>query len=265
MNKSVTISLSLILSVFLIAGGLIAWAGQNDQLSGKEIMKKVYEQDAAEDRKSTLKMTLINDRGNERIREIKQLERDFGEVEKKIMVFTSPRDVEGTAFMNWSYENQTDDDQWLYMPALGKIRRISGGDQSDRFMGSDFTYEDLGERGLDEDQHTRLRTEELEGKECYVVKNDPKKQDYMYSKTITWVAKDEWIGLKKEFYDPQGNLLKILRVEEYREIDGILTVTESEMHNVQQEHKTIVQLDSVEYDTGIPERKFTQRTMKRGL
>ena len=117
----------------------MAWADQHDQLTGTEIMKKLCRQDTAEDRKSSLKMALINDRGQKRVREIRQLERDFREVEKKIMVFTSPRDVEGTAFMNWSYEDKAEDDQWLYMPALGKIRRISGGDQSDRFRGTDLT------------------------------------------------------------------------------------------------------------------------------
>lgn len=265
MNNYAKLLVVTTVSLLLLAGGLAALADESNQLTGREIIKKVYQRDTYEDRKSSMKMTLINDKGDEKVREIRQFERNFGEVDKKIMVFTSPRSVEGTAFMNWSYEDDSEDDQWLYMPALGSIRRIAGGDQSDRFMGSDFTYEDLGERTLDEDKHKLLREEKLNGKECYVVESVPKEEDYMYSKTITWVSKNNWIGLKKEFYDPDGELLKVLRVKDYEEIDGILTVTESEMHNVQEDHKTLIQLDDIEFNTGIPERKFTQRTMQRGL
>jgi hypothetical protein len=87
----------------------------------------------------------------------------------------------------------------------------------------------------------------------------------MYSKTITWVSKDKLIGLKKEFYDPKGNLLKVLTVKEYQVINGIVTITHSEMENVQKNHKTILKLDEVNYNTKIPENRFTERSMKIGI
>ncbi len=254
------ILLILILSVFNLSGYTNA-----NELTGREIMKKVYNRNTGQDRKANLKMVLINNRGDERIRELKQFQRDFGEVEKKIMFFTSPQDVRGTSFMNWTYQDNREDSQWIYLPALGKIKRISAENKSDYFMGSDFTYDDLGERNIEEDTHTLLKSEELKGEECYVVENIPKEEDYMYSKTITWVSKENLIGLKKEFYDPAGKLLKVLTVKDYQVINGIVTITHSEMENVQKEHKTVLKLDEVSYNTEIPEDRFTERSMKIGI
>ena len=167
--------------------------------------------------------------------------------------------------MNWSYEENKEDNQWIYLPALGKIKRISSDSKGDYFMGSDFTYDDLGERNIDADNHKLLRTDTLDGEEVYVVESIPKDEDYMYSKTITWVIKDKWIGLKKEFYDRSGEHLKTLKVNEYKEIDGIITVTESEMHNIQKDHKTQLKLDEVKYNSGIDENTFSVRQMKMGI
>ncbi|MFW6270108.1 MAG: outer membrane lipoprotein-sorting protein [Bacillota bacterium] len=255
----------LIIMGLIVTGSLSVFAEKNNELDGRAIMKRVYERDTGEDRQSDLKMILVNRHEDERVREIRQFEKDFGEVEKKIMFFLSPKDVRNTSFMNWSYEDKTEDDQWLYLPAVRKIKRISGENKNDQFMGSDFTYDDMGERELDEDTHTLLREEEYRGQDCYVVESVPVEDDYMYSKTITWVDKKDWIGLKKEFYDPEGELLKTLKNQEYREVEGILTVFKSEMHNVQDDHRTIIELDNVDYNVGLSEDKFTERMMRRGL
>ncbi|MDZ7774254.1 MAG: outer membrane lipoprotein-sorting protein [Bacteroidales bacterium] len=126
---------------------LIPFMSNAQDLSGKEIIKKVYYRDDGDDRHGKLTMTLINSRGNQRIREIKQFDKDFGEEDKKIMFFISPADVRNTSFMNWSYDDPAkDDDQWIYLPALGKVKRISSDSKDDYFMGSDFTYDDLGDQ-----------------------------------------------------------------------------------------------------------------------
>ncbi len=163
-----------------------------------------------QDQRGNLTMTLKNSSGDTRVRKIKQLWKDFGTTEKKIMMFVSPADVRNTSFMNWSYDAAgRDDDQWIYLPALRRVKRISSDSSSDYFMGSDFTYDDLGERHPSKDRHRILRTETFKGEECYVVESRPKDKNYMYSKTVTWIIKDKWIGLKREFYDEDGCLLKI--------------------------------------------------------
>ncbi len=236
------------------------------ELTGLEVMEKVYNRPTGNDMEATLTMTLINAQGDERVRVIKQYIRDFGDVEKKIMFFISPADVKNTSFMNWSYDEEgKDDDQWIYLPALKKIKRISSDSKGDYFMGSDFTYDDLGDRKPSEDTHKILRTEKVDGLDCYVVESVPKDEDYMYSKTVTWVVKDRWYGIKKEFYDEDGDLLKILTLNKAEKIKGYWIIADVEMNNIQKNHKTRMELSDIKIDVGIPKSKFTTRMMKRGL
>lgn len=148
---------------------------------------------------------------------------------------------------------------------IEKNKRISSDSKSDYFMGSDFTYDDLGDRQPDQDVHKLLREEKLNGEDCYVVESIPKDKDYMYSKTITWIIKDKWIGLKKEFYDEDEELLKILKVNKYEDINGFWIITNTEMKNEQKDHKTIMILKNVKINTGINDDKFTERIMTRGI
>ncbi|MDZ7721261.1 MAG: outer membrane lipoprotein-sorting protein [candidate division KSB1 bacterium] len=243
----------------------LAALGQND-LTGLDIVQNVFNRPTGTDQEGRLTMTLINSRGDQRVREIKQFIKDFGDVEKKIMFFLSPADVRNTSFMNWSYdETGRDDDQWIYLPALRRIKRISSDSKSDYFMGSDFTYDDLGDRHPSEDTHKLLRREKLDGAECYVIESIPKEDDYMYSRTLSWVIPSKWIGLKKEFYDEDGGHLKTLTVKEYKEIESYWIITHSQMHNVQKDHTTDMKLKDLKIDTGIPDRQFTERMMKRGI
>lgn len=244
----------------------VAELNAQENITGQEIIENVYNRDSGEDITSDLTMTLINSRGDTRIREIKQFGKDYGKEEKSIMFFLSPADVRNTSFMNWSYDEEgRDDDQWIYLPALKKVKRISSDSKSDYFMGSDFTYDDLGDRHPSEDTHKLMREEILDGENCYVVESIPKEEDYMYSKTVTWVIKDKWIGLKKEFYDEDGDHLKTLSVSRFKKIDGYWTILNSDMHNIQKDHKTSMELNDVKINTGIEDRKFTERIMKRGL
>ncbi len=259
-----TLKITLATAVILLAGGL-ANRMTAQQLTGREIIEKVYNLPTGEDQTSDLTMTLINKSGSERVRKIKQFTRDFGNVEKSIMFFTAPADVKNTSFMNWSYDSDKPDDQWIYLPALKKVKRISSDSKSDYFMGSDFTYDDLGDRKVDDDTHKLLREETIDGVDYYVVESIPKDEDYMYSKTVTWIRKDNFIGLKKEFYDEDGELLKILKIKKFEEISGFLVITHSEMENVQKNHRTKMELDNIKINTGISASKFTERMMMRGI
>ena len=250
--------------LILMAFTLSAFA--QEKLTGLQVMQKVYDRPTGNDMEATLTMTLINANGDKRVREIKQFIRDFGKVEKKIMFFVKPADVRNTSFMNWSYDDPNkDDDQWIYLPALKKVKRISSDSKGDYFMGSDFTYDDLGDRKPTDDNHKILREEKLNGEDCYVIESTPKDPDYMYSKTVTWVIKGKWIGLQKKFYDEDGDFLKTLNIEKYDKIKGYWIVLRAKMDNVQKKHQTIMELSNVKINIGIPARMFTERMMKRGL
>ncbi len=260
-KKGITLAI-----LILIMSSLLFSQDSQEKLTGLEIMQKVFNRPTGEDQTADLTMTLINSRGDTRIREIKQFLKEYGDVEKKIMYFIAPADVRNTSFMNWSYDEEgKDDDQWIYLPALRKIKRISSDSKSDYFMGSDFTYDDLGDRHPQEDTHKLLREETYQDEDCYVIESLPKEEDYMYSRTVTWVIKDKWIGLKKEFYDEDGDHLKNLNVKNFELIKDCWIITHSLMHNVQKDHKTDMKLENVELDTGIYDTKFTERMMKRGI
>ncbi len=258
-----SIRISMLIAVLLM---IINVPGLAQKITGLQIIENVYNRPVGNDMTADLTMTLRNSSGKERVRKIKQFSRDFGDVEKKIMFFVAPADVKNTSFMNWSYDEEGKaDDQWIYLPALKKIKRISSDSKGDYFMGSDFTYDDLGDRKPSDDTHKLLREETLNGEECYVVESIPKDEDYMYSKTISWIIKDKWIGLKKEFYDEDGDLLKILTVKKYDKIKGFWIIVDTEMNNVQKNHKTIMELKHVKINTNIPKSKFTERMMTRGI
>ena len=260
--RNVKIRLLMAAMVLLTA----ASAFSQGKISGLQVIQNVYDRPAPKDQEGVLTMTLINSRGDERVRTIKQFIKDYGKVEKKIMFFVKPADVKNTSFMNWSYDQEgKDDDQWIYLPALKKVKRISSDSKSDYFMGSDFTYDDLGDRHPTDDTHKILREEKLKGEDCYVVESTPKDPDYMYSKTVTWVIKDKWIGLKKEFYDEDGELLKTLTVEKYGKMKNYWLITHSVMHNVQKDHTTDMLLADLKIDSGISDKQFTERMMRRGL
>jgi outer membrane lipoprotein-sorting protein len=235
-------------------------------LSGLEVIQKVYDRPTGNDMTGNLIMTIENSRGNQRVRKIKQFVKTVKNGEKKIMYFLSPADVKNTSFMTWSYDDASkSDDQWIYLPALKKVKRISSDSKGDYFMGSDFTYDDLGDRHPMDDTHTILREEVLEGKETIVIESVSKDEEYMYARTVTWVIKDSWIGLKKEFYDEDDELLKILTVENQQSFKDVIILTKVKMKNVQRNQFTIMEFSDVQIDTGIPSNKFTERMMKRGI
>lgn len=234
--------------------------------SGLEIMQAVYDRPQGKDSSGTLIMTLIDAKGKERSRTITQVIGRYGSVDKKLMIFQAPPDVRGTSFMNWSYkEAGKEDDQWIYLPALRKVKRISSEGKGDYFMGSDFTYDDLGDRHPLEDTHTLLRTEKVEGEECWVVESIPKDPKYMYSRTVTWVSKVKTVGIKREFYDRRGSHLKTLRILSVEKINDVWVLLKVEMHNVQKNTRTLMEFRDVKIDTGVQEGIFSERTMIRGL
>ncbi len=253
-----------LLFVIILAGSVSVFA--QPKLTGLQVMEKVYNRPSPKEMEADLTMILISSSGNQRVREIHQYIKDFGKVEKKIMFFVKPADVRNTSFMNWSYDDPNkSDDQWIYLPALKKVKRISSDSKGDYFMGSDFTYDDLGDRKPTDDTHKIVREEKVNGEDCYVIESHPQNKDYMYSKTLTWVIKGKWIGLQKKFWDEDGDYLKSLHIKKYDKIQGFWMIERVEMDNVQSNHKTIMKLSNIKINSGIRNNMFTERMMKRGL
>ena len=259
--KTLTVKTVLIAFIILTVSNLAV-----GQQTGRDIMQKVDERPDGDTRKSLMTMELINKRGRKRVRSMLSYSKDFGDDKKTIMFFQEPADVKGTGFLTWDYsDDDKDDDRWLYLPAMKKNRRISGTSaKKEYFMGSDFTYDDMGNRDIDSDNHKLLREETLNGSDCWVIESTPKETDEQYSKKIGWIRKDNFIAVKVEYFDKQGALMKVLEVNGVKEIDGFWTATSMTMNNLQREHKTIISIESMEYNMPLDDNLFTVNSLEKG-
>ena len=158
------------------------------------------------DFKARVMMKLISKGGQERVREMTMLRKNFGTPggeQKYFIYFFQPADVKDMTFMVYKYPGK-DADRWLFIPAMSMVRRIAAKDKYSSFVGSDFTYEDVSGRNLDDDNHSIAKEEKYSGKDCYVVKSSPKAADMEYSYKLSWINKTDFLPLKEEYYDKRG-------------------------------------------------------------
>ncbi|MCL5061694.1 MAG: outer membrane lipoprotein-sorting protein [Nitrospirae bacterium] len=236
-------------------------------ITADEVMKKsqaafLYQ---GKDFKARVMMKLISKGGAERVRELTMLRKNYGEPggdQKFFMYFFQPADVKDMTFMVYKYPER-DDDRWLFVPAINMVRRIAAQDKRSSFVGSDFTYEDISGRDIEDDTHTIVKEEKLGGKDCYVVKSTPKAGDVDYSYKLSWVDKANYLPLKEEYYDRKGELYKVFSADEVKNIKGFPTVTKRTMKNLQSGHRTEVTYIKSDYNIGIEDSLFSERFLRQ--
>jgi hypothetical protein len=250
---------------FLI--GMVGCVAMLAQPTGRDIIQRAQDQPDGDNRKSVMTMQLINHRNAIRERSLVSYSMDLGKDSKSIMFFESPADVKGTGFLSWQYDDPgKDDDRWLYLPAMKKVRRISGASaKKETFMGSDFTYDDMGGRNVDEDEHFLKGEESMEGKACWVVESVPLDDKANYSRKVSWIRKDALIPVKVEFYDRMGALQKTLKASGISKEGDYWTTRTLEMTSHQRKHRTLIQIEHIEYDLDMNESMFTVPALERGL
>jgi len=262
------------LLISLLTGGLVVLLSVNISLgldlSAREIMKKNDQQQKTDDEQLELVMRLINKKGKERVRKVTQITKtDTDDNQKFLIRFLSPADVKGTGLLTIEHKDRNDD-QWLYLPALKKVRRISASDQSDNFMGSDFAYEDLGTEEMENYDYSLIKSEILDGVECYVIKavpnNDREKKESGYSKREIWIRKDNFVAIQIKYYDKKGEFLKIFKASDIRLIEGTdkWRTHQMTMENVKTKHKTVLIFNNFAINKGIKDSLFTERYLRRG-
>ncbi len=205
------------------------------------------------DREAIVKMQLIDKKGNIKNRELTIFQKG---PEKRLIRFNAPADVKGVGFLVLE-----DDLMYLYMPAFAKIRRIASHVKNENFMGTDFTYDDMAQNDYVKN-YTPVLREETD--QYYVLELTPKPESEIdYSKLVMWANKQTMLPDKVEFYDRSDRLLKIMNQTDTEKLDGYWTPKHIEMENVQEQHKTIMEMIDIKHDQGIPDKKFTQRYLKR--
>jgi outer membrane lipoprotein-sorting protein len=229
-----------------------------------EIMQKSQAafHEAGQDLKARIKMTLITRDGQQRLRDLTMLRKNFSAGEQRyFLYFHRPADVSGTTFMVYKYPNR-EDDRWLFIPALNLVQRVAARDSRSSFVGSDFSYEDISGRDVEADTHTVLRAEALESRQTVVVESVPAREAD-YAKKVSWIDRVTFLPLKEEYYDVQGALYKVFTADEIRDVQGLSTIAKRTMTNVKTGHKTEVVFESVAYNVGLGDDIFTERTLRR--
>jgi hypothetical protein len=228
-------------------------------MDGPTLAQKVYERDDGRDAYAKMCMVLIDKRGKERTRFLLTATKDFGTLSKIYTRFTSPAAINGTGFLTWENEDR-DDDQFLYLPALRRVRRIVSKQKDSRFVNSDYTYEDMQKRKPAKDHHQILGSQVIDGHECWLLESVPKDpDDSQYGKRVSWIVKDIYVVIKVEYYDKKNRLNKVFSAQRLDKIDGIWTIMESEMDDHERRHRTLMKTLAVQYNKGLPDGVFTRR------
>jgi len=241
-----------------------------DKPTGLEIMQAVDSREDGDDLQQHITQTLVDRNGNQRVRNMISFRKDYGKDSKSIVFFAKPANIRDTALLTFDYDDpKADDDQWLYLPALKKVRRISSSDRGDYFMGTDFTFEDMKQTPELQDYHWQLLgSETVDGFDCWKVEGLPASTDVArelgYSRLVQWIRKDNDFSIKAYYWDQAGRELKHLTTDKLEQIKGIWSPVSIEMVNIQSKHKTRLEFSQKTYNSHLKDRMFSQRTLKRG-
>lgn len=216
------------------------------------------------DQSADLEMILRNKQGetSKRTLQLNSLEMQ-GDGDKSLTVFDNPRDIKGTAFLSHTHA-LTPDDQWLYLPALKRIKRIASANKSGPFVGSEFAYEDLTSQEVEKYKYKWLRDESLDGRDTFVNERYPQYENSGYTRQITWIDKQIYQPVKVEFYDRKNSLLKTLIFSDYSQyLDKYWRPAKMDMINHQTGKETTLIWKNYQFNNGFNDRDFDQNTLKR--
>ena len=240
----------IIISIFLIINFLIT---QN--MSGYDLAKMIDQKTQPISSKSEISMTLINiKKDRKKTKEMVSISKDNGK--KMLMFFKSPKRDKGVGFLK--IEMDDSDKLSLFIPKLKKIRRISSSNQSDSFMGSDLSFEDMLSRDLDDfDYNIISNTSDM-----YIMESICKDGESEYSRHVSWISKEHLLIIKEESYDQNNSLLKHKSFKQI-EMNGYYLISEIDVTNVQDQHRTILGINTLEVDGDINDATFKEINLKR--
>jgi outer membrane lipoprotein-sorting protein len=256
MKKIISFTALILAGVLLMGGFQIGVMAE--ETNGEDIIEKVDSKLESDTRDFVLDMTIVNENGQKRDRKITIKTKGDN---KGLVKFLEPGDVAGTALL--SVEKNGEEDMWLYLPALGNVKKVASHNKNGSFMGTDFTYNDIdmvGGSNYEDDYYSKLiGEEEFNGDLCYKLSTIPTKESIDYSKMKMWVRKSDFMPLKLEFYDQNNKLNKVMTNSSYRKVDSHLTPEKIVMKDVQKGTKTILGLKDVKFNVELSERIFTTR------
>jgi hypothetical protein len=240
--------------------------------TGDEVVRRVDARDDGHAVARTLVMELIDKDGSTRTRTTRSFRRDFDDGRRSVLFFETPATVRGTALLTWDYADPSrEDDQWLYLPALRKPRRIAVSERGQAFLGTDLTYEEMKKETRLSAEDYRWRstgTDVVDGHACVVIEGVPAdaetERELGYGRVLVRVDSALWLPRFAEYWTPGGDPLKTVRLLDVEPIEGIWTPLRIEVANVQTGHRTSLRFEDVDYHPALPDDLFTAGALGRG-
>jgi outer membrane lipoprotein-sorting protein len=255
----------LLTSILLLSLSAPSAAAQTPEEKGLAIAVETDRRDQGfGDFSVELEMLLRNRHGEESLRKIRVATLEVaGDGDKSLTVFNEPADVKGTALLTISHK-LADDDQWLYLPALARVKRISSANKTGSFMGSEFSYEDIGSQEVEKYRYKYLRDEHCDGKPCLVIERYPVSPHSGYTREVVWIDQEQYRLWTVEYYDRKQSLLKTLTWSGYRQYLGKhWRADEMFMHNHQNGKSTRLTWSNYKFRNGFKDADFTEASLKR--
>ncbi len=247
----------------LFSGG--AWAETAEEKGLRLVQESDRRDSGWDDERTDMAMVLRNRQGDESRRQMRaRILEVQGDGDKSLTIFDQPRDVKGTAFLSFTHALEPDD-QWLYLPALKRVKRISSRNKSGPFMGSEFSYEDMSSQEVAKYSYKWLRDEPAEGRDTHVIERYPAYKSSGYTRQIVWMDKLMYQPLKVEFYDRKDSLLKTLTLHDYQQFldQPYWRPSRAEMINHQTGKSTTLTWSKRQFRTGLTDRDFDKNSLKR--
>lgn len=215
------------------------------------------------DSTATMQMILRNRQGEESKRGVRVRTLETGhDGDKSLMIFDEPRDVKGTVLLTFAHKAAVDDDHWLFLPSIKRVKRIAGNNKSGPFMGSEFAFEDLGIQEIEKFTYRYIRDDTFGGHESFVIERYPLEKNSGYTRQVMWIDKLEYRQRKIEYYDRKNSLLKTLVFSDYKKyLDRYWRPLKLEMVNHQTGKSTTMVFAQYKFRTGLSDRDFDQSSL----
>jgi len=252
---------SLFLCAFLLSLSVMAETAEEKGLAIAQAADK-YDF-GFQDFTADMVMTLRNKKGQESRREIRIRTLEVqGDGDKSLSIFDQPRDVKGTAMLTFSHGLKPDD-QWLYLPALKRVKRINSRNKSGPFMGSEFAYEDLGSQEIEKYSYKYVRDEACGDYQCYVIEQYPEYEHSGYTRRVVWLDKEGYRPIQVVFYDRKNALLKTLKNSDYQQFLGhYWRPGMMAMENHQTGKSTTLEWSNYQFQVGLTDADFNKARLK---
>jgi len=253
-----------LLIVLSLLGAGAVWADADADRGLKIALEADRRDTGYQNFKAELTMLLRNKHGKESLRNMRTRSLEVaGDGDKTMIIFDQPRDVKGTALLTFSHKIEADD-QWLYLPALKRVKRISSRNKSGPFMGSEFAYEDLASQEVEKYTYRYVKDDILDGQAMFIVERDPVDENSGYKRQLIWIDQAEYRPIKIEFYDRKDSLLKTLNFTGYVQyLDQYWRAREMYMENHQTGKSTLLTWEDYQFRLDLDDSDFTNNSLKR--